>query len=90
MRSRANGEVTLDGEAAVLAMTDGLEASEASMSVGSAEADTTGLLKGFGEVGFSAEGVDGGIEFAKLILALTETRDVGSKPPVPQLVGGFA
>src|SRR5712672_1432022 len=54
IRSRANGEVTSDGEATVLAMTDGLETSEASVSIGSTEADATGLLKLFGEVGFGA------------------------------------
>src|SRR5712672_3052960 len=54
IRSRANGEVTSDGEAAVLAMTGGLEASEASVGVSSTEADATGLLKLFGEVGFGA------------------------------------
>src|SRR5712671_1575228 len=51
IRRRANGEVTPDGEAAIFAMTDGFEASETSMSVGSAEADTTGVLKGLGKVG---------------------------------------
>src|SRR5712672_3639917 len=46
MRSGANGEVTSDGEATVLAVANGLEASEASMSVGSTKTDAAGLLKG--------------------------------------------
>src|SRR5712672_4401779 len=90
IRSRANGEVTSDGEATVLAMTDGLETSEASMSVGSAEADATGLLKGFGKFSFGAEGVDGGVEFAKLVFALSEACDVGCEPPIPQVVRCFS
>jgi len=71
-------------------MTDGLETSEASMGVGSAETDTTGLLKGLGEVGLSAEGVDGGIEFAKLIFALSEACDIGRESPIPQVVRCFS
>jgi len=70
-------------------MTDGLEASEASMSVGSAEADTTGLLKGLGEIGFSAEGVDGSVELAKLIFALSKACDGGCESPVTQIVRRF-
>ena len=57
------------------------------MSVGSTEADTAGFLKGLGEVGFGAEGVDSGIELAKLVFALAKTRDVSRKTPVPQFVG---
>src|SRR5712671_230052 len=38
IRGWANGEVTLDGEAAILAVTNGLESSETSVSIGSSEA----------------------------------------------------
>ena len=86
IRSWANGEVAPDGEAAVLAVANGLETGEASVSVGSAEADATGLLKGLGEVGFSSEGMDGGVELAKLVFALTKACDVGGEPPIPQIV----
>jgi len=87
IRSWSNGEVAVNGETTVLAMTDGLESGEASMGVGGSEADATSVLKGLGEVGFSVEGVNGSVELTKLILALAETRDVGSKSPVTQLVG---
>src|SRR5712672_3524847 len=72
IRSWANGEVTPNGEATVLAMTDGLEASKTSMRVGGSESDATRVLKGLGEVGFGAKGVESGVEFAKLIFALAE------------------
>ena len=71
-------------------MADGLETGEASVSVGGAEADATGLLKGLGEIGFGSEGVDGGIELAELVLALTEACDVGCEPPIPQIVRCFS
>ena len=60
------------------------------MSVGCSKVNATRVLKGFGEVGFGTKGVDGGIELAKLILIVMEARDVGGKPPVLQLVGGFS
>jgi len=82
IRGWANGEVAANGEAAVLAMTDRLESSEASMSIGGPKANAAGVLKGFSEIGFGTKGVDGGIEFTKLIFTLAITRDVGSKPPV--------
>src|SRR5712671_6276646 len=90
IRSWANGEVAPDGEAAVLAVADGLETGEASVSVGGAEADTTGLLKGFGKVTFGSEGMDGGIEFAELVFALTEACNVSCEPPIPQVVRCFS
>jgi len=68
----------------------GFEAGEASVSISSSEADSAGILKGLGEFGFGAKGVDGGVEFAKLILALTETGDIGCKSPVTQVVGGLS
>jgi len=67
-------------------MTDRLETSEASVSVGSAEADATGLLKGVGKVGFGSKGMNGGVEFAKLVFALTEACDVGREPPISKIV----
>jgi len=87
IRGWANGKVATNGEATVLAVTGGLESSEASMSVGGPEANAASVLKGLGEVGFGAKGVDGGVEFAQLILALTIAHDVGGKPPVAQFVG---
>jgi len=90
IRSWPNGEVATDGEAAVLAVAYGFEAGEASVSISSSEADSAGILKGLGEFGFGAKGVDGGVEFAKLILALTETGDIGCKSPVTQVVGGLS
>src|SRR5712671_1306329 len=87
IRSWANGEVAADGEAAILAVADRFEPGEASVGVGSSKTDATSVLKGLGEVGFGAEGVNGGIELAKLILALTEASDVGSESPVAQFVG---
>jgi len=87
IRSWANGKVTPNGEATVLAVADGLEASEASMGVGGTESDATGVLKGLGKIGFGAKRVDGGVEFVKLIFALTEACDVGSEPPITQVVG---
>jgi len=87
IRGQANGEVALDGEAAVLAVTGGLELSEASVSVSGPQADTAGVLKGLGEIGLSAQRVDSGIELAKLVFALAKTRDVSRKTPVPQFVG---
>jgi len=71
-------------------VADGLKASEASMSVGGPESDTTGFLKGLGEVGFGTKRMDGGVELAKLIFALAESRDVGCQPPVTQIVGRFS
>src|SRR5712671_2095338 len=62
IRGRANGEVAADGETAILAVTDRLESSEVSMSVGGAETNVTGVLKGLGEVGFGMKGMDGGVE----------------------------
>src|SRR5712671_3188971 len=50
MRGWANGEVTSDGEATVLAVTDGLESGKASVSVGGTKADATGILKCLGEI----------------------------------------
>jgi len=85
IRSGTNGEVTSEGEATIFAVANGFEASEASMRVGGSEASATGVLKGLGELGFGAKGVDGSIELAKLILALSETRDVGCESPVPQV-----
>jgi len=84
-----NGEVAANGEATVLAVADGLESGEVSMSVGGSKANATGILKGLCEVGFSAKGVNGGVEFAKLILALAEACDVGGEPPIAQFVGHF-
>src|SRR5712672_1432091 len=90
IRGWANGEVATNGEATVLAVADGLESGKASMSVSGSKANATGVLKGLSEVGFGAKGVNGGVEFAKLILALAEARDVGSEPPIAQLVGRFS
>jgi len=90
IRGWANGEVTANGETTVLAVADGLESGEASVSVGSSKANATGILEGLGEVGFGAEGVNGGIELAKLIFTLTEAHNVGGKSPVTQLVGCFS
>jgi len=81
----ANGKVSTKREAAVLAVTDGFKASEASMGIGGGQSMATAVEKGFGELGFSAKGVDGGIEVPDLILVLSVTRDVGSKTPVPEL-----
>src|SRR5712671_2257762 len=89
MRGWANGEVATDWEATVLPVACGLDMSEASMSVGGPKSNTTGVLKGFGEVGFSVKGVDGGVELAQLIFALVVTCNVGSKPPVAQLIHSF-
>src|SRR5712675_1172684 len=55
IRGWANGEVTTNGEATVLAVTDGLESSKASMSVSGSKANATGVLKGLSEVGFGAK-----------------------------------
>jgi len=87
IRSWANSEVAANGEATVLAMAGRLESGETSMSIGGSKANATGVLEGLSEVGFGVEGVNGGVELAKLILTLTETRDVGSESPVTQLVG---
>src|SRR5712672_1454779 len=80
IRGWANGEVATNGEATVLAVTGGLESSKTSMSVGGPEANPASVLKGLSEVGFGAKGVDGGVEFAQLILALAIARDVGGEP----------
>jgi len=90
IRGWANGEVAVNGEMTVLAVADGLELGEASMSVGGPKANATGVLEGLSEVGFGVKGVNGGIELAKLILALTEARNVGSEPPIAQLIGRFS
>src|SRR5712671_1705135 len=75
IRSWANGEVSSDGEAAILAVTSGLESSEASVSISGPQAEAAGVLKGLGEVGLSAQGVDSGVEFVKLVFALAEACD---------------
>jgi len=87
IRGRSNSKVASDGESAVLAVTDGLELSEATVSVSSSQADATGVLKGLGEIGFGAQRVDRGIELAKLVFALAEACDVGCEPPIPQIIG---
>ena len=86
IRSWANGEVTSNGEATVLAVTDGLEASKTSMSIGGSESDMACILEGLGELGFGAKGVDSGVDFAHLVFVLTKARDVGRKSPVTQVV----
>src|SRR5712671_151401 len=90
IRGWANGEVAADWEVAVLPVTCGFKASKASMSVGGSKTNTAGVLKSFGEFGFSAKGVDGGIELAQLIFALAVTCNVGGKSPVTQFVRSFA
>ena len=60
------------------------------MSVGGRKANATGFLKDLGELGFGAKGVDGSVEFAKLIFALAEACDVGREPPVPKIVRCFS
>ena len=90
IRSWANGEVAVDGEATVLAVTYGLESGKTSVGVGGSELDTTSVLEGLGEIGLGAKGVNGGVEFVKLIFALTEARDVGGESPVAQFVGRFS
>src|SRR5712671_5740386 len=82
IRGQANGEVATNGEATVLAVTDGLESGKASVSVGGSKTDATGVLKGLGKVGFGTERVDGGVELAKLVFALAEAHNVGSEPPI--------
>src|SRR5712671_6261024 len=90
IRGWANGEVATNGEMTVLAVANGLESGKASMSIGGSKANAAGVLDGLGEVGFGVKRVNGGVEFAKLILALTEVRDVGGEPPIAQLVGRFS
>jgi len=80
----------VNGEATVFAVTCGFESGEASVSVGSSETKSTGILKGFGEIGFSAKGVDGGVELANLVFALAEADDVSRKSPVAQFVGSLS
>src|SRR5882757_753576 len=87
IRGWVNGEVAANGETTVLAVANGLESGEASISVGSPKTDATGVLESLGKVGFGAEGVNGGVELMKLVFALAETRDLGSESPVTQLVG---
>jgi len=35
------------------------------MSIGSPKANATGILEGLGKIGFSAEGVNGGVELVQ-------------------------
>ena len=79
----------MNGEATVLAVADGLELGETSVSVGGSKAMATSVLDGLGEVGFGAKGMDGGVELTELVFALAETGDVGGESPVAQLVGCF-
>jgi len=90
IRGWVNGEIAVNWEVTVLAMADGLELSEASMSVGCPKANAASVLQGFGELSFGAKRVDGGVELAQLILTLAITRDLGGEPPVAQLVGRFS
>src|SRR5882757_1526177 len=90
IRGWANGEVAANGEAAVLAVADGLELGEASMSVSGSKANVTGILKGLGEVGFGVKGVNGGVEFTKLVFALVEACNVSGESPIAQLVSHFS
>ena len=87
---QANGEIPSNGEAAVLAVADSFESSEVAMGIGCGEAVATAVEQGLGELGFGAEGVDGGIEVPDLVLVLPITRDVGGETPVPQLFDGFS
>src|SRR5712671_4959964 len=76
IRSWANSEIAVNGEAAILAVTDRFKSGEVSMGVSSSKTLATGILKGLGEVGFGTEGVNGSVEFAKLVFALTEVSNV--------------
>jgi len=63
------------------------------VSVGGSKTDATGVLKGLGEVGFGAERVDGGVEFAKLICRIGGSAQCQQRAPNrpvrrPLLVGG--
>jgi len=89
-RGWANGEIPSNGEAAVLAVTDSFESSKSAMGIGCGEAVATAVKQGLGELGFGAEGVNGGIEVPDLVLVLPIPCDVGGETPVPQLFNGFS
>jgi len=89
IRVWANGEIAANGETAVLTVAYGFKSGETSVGVSGPKADSTGVLKGLSEIGFGVEGVNGGIELAKLVFALAETGDVGRKSPVAQVVSSF-
>jgi len=59
------------------------------VSVGGRKTNAAGILKGLGELGFGAKGMDGSIELAQLVFELAIVRDVGGKPPIAQFVRSF-
>src|SRR5882757_4247817 len=77
-----NGEVATQGEAAVLPMTSGFEASEAFMGISGGQAVTAVVEEGFGELCLCAKGVYGGVEVSNLVLVFAVASDVGSEAPI--------
>jgi len=85
-----NGEVASEGEATVLAVTDGFEMGEAFVGVSGGQTVMAAVEEGFGEIGLCTKGMNGGVEVPDLVFVFSIASDIGGETPVPKFFCGVA